>query len=167
MQLIRARGEAVTRFRDVPRDTTSEAMEELALETFHQPFDLLRGPLYRLEVIRRAPDDQLIVFAIHHAIADGWTLGVFVQDLSAAYLQHRMGGREALPRVPSSYSAWGAAERAFWQPAELEARTRFWKPRLTGIRRLWSAPEESRTVFLARRMVVPIQAMRVGAQLPG
>src|SRR4051794_12305874 len=127
VQLIRARGEAVTRFRDVPRDTPMEALEELALETFHEPFDLLKGPLYRLEVIRRAPDDQLMVFAIHHAIADGWTLGVFIQDLCAAYLQERMGGKDSLPPVPTSYSAWGAAERVFWQPNELEARASFWK----------------------------------------
>jgi len=35
-----------------------EEMEELALHTFHQPFDLVQGPLYRVEVLRRAPDDH-------------------------------------------------------------------------------------------------------------
>jgi hypothetical protein len=71
VQLIRKSGEAVIRFRDVPAQSGTEAMEELALETFREPFNLVQGPLYRLDVIRRAPDDQLIVFAIHHAIADG------------------------------------------------------------------------------------------------
>jgi hypothetical protein len=156
VQLIRSRGEAVPRFRDVSRQTSPEAIEELALNTFHEPFDLVQGPLYRLEVIRRAPDDQVLVFAIHHAIADGWTLGVFVQDLCAAYLQQRMGVADALPPVPTSYSAWGAAERAFWQPAELEARKAFWKPRLAGIRRLWSMPNESNTVFVTRRLVTEL-----------
>jgi len=156
MQLIRKRGEVVARFRDVPRQTTSEALEELALETFHQPFDLVQGPLYRLEVIRRAPDDQLMVFAIHHGIADGWTLGVFVQDLCAAYLQNRMGKSNGLPPVPTSHSAWGAAERAFWQPAELEPRIAFWKPRLTGIRRMWSTPDEPNPGFVSRRLVTQL-----------
>ena len=74
-----------------------------------------------------------MIFAIHHAIADGWTLGVFVQDLCAAYVQERMRGPDKLPPVPTSYSAWGAAERAFWHSAELEPRIAFWKSRLTGI----------------------------------
>jgi hypothetical protein len=152
VQLIRAHGEVVTRFRDVPRQTRGEAIEELALETFHEPFDLVGGPLYRLEVIRRAPDDQVMVFAIHHGIADGWTLGVFVQDLCAAYLQKRIGTSERLPPVATSYSAWGVAERAFWQPAELETRSAFWKPRLTGVPRLWSMSTES-SAFKARRLV--------------
>ena len=29
-----------------------------------------------LELLRRAPDHHVLVFAIHHAIADGWTLGI-------------------------------------------------------------------------------------------
>jgi len=162
VQLIRTRSEPVMRFRDVSPQTRPEEMEELALHTFHQPFDLVQGPLYRVEVLRRAPDDQLIVFAIHHAVADGWTLGILVQDLCAAYVQQRMGGPNGLPPVPTSYSAWGAAERAFWQPAELEPRTAFWKSRLTGIRRLWSMPEESDIVFVPRRLVSELPAELTG-----
>src|SRR6266496_2301241 len=132
VQLIRTRAEPVMRFRDISPQTPAEKIEELALQTFSEPFDLVQGPLYRVQVLRRTPDDQLMVFAIHHAIADGWTLGVFVQDLCAAYVQHRMRGSDRLPPVPTSYSAWGTAERAFWQSAALEPRIAFWKSRRSG-----------------------------------
>src|SRR6476646_12175482 len=85
VQLIRARAEPVMRFRDVSPQTPAEKIEELAFQTFSEPFDLVQGPLYRVHVLRRTANDQLLVFAIHHAIADGWTLGVFVKDLCAAY----------------------------------------------------------------------------------
>jgi hypothetical protein len=158
VQLIRARAEPVMRFRDISPQTPTEKIEELALQTFSEPFDLVQGPLYRVQVLRRTPDDQLMVFAIHHAIADGWTLGVFVQDLCAAYVQQRRRAPDRLPPVPTSYSAWGAAERAFWQSAELEPRIAFWKSRLTGIRRLWSVPDEADVVFLPRRLVSQLPA---------
>ena len=158
VQLIRKRSRPVIRFRDISPHISAGELEELELETFSQPFDLLQGPLYRLDILRRAPDDQMMVFAIHHAIADGWSLGVLVEDLGAAYLQQRMGGENQLPPVSTSYSAWGAAERAFWQPAELESRIAFWKSRLTGIRRLWSIPEESEVVFRPRRLVSHLPA---------
>jgi len=158
LQLIRKQSEPVMRFRDISPQASAETIEELALETFAQPFDLVRGPLYRIEVLRRASDDQVLVFAIHHAIADGWTLGVFVQDLCAAYMQQRAGGPDRLPPVPTSYSAWGAAERAFWQPAELEPRLEFWKSRLSGTRRLWSIPDDSDVVFRPRRLVSHLPA---------
>jgi hypothetical protein len=133
-------------------------MEEMALETFSAPFDLLKGPLYRVDILRRAPDDQLMVFAIHHAIADGWTLGVFVEDLCAAYLQQRFARPEPLPALTTSYFTWGAAEKAFWQPAELESRAGFWKSRLSGTKRLWSIPEQPDAAFRPERLVSQFRA---------
>jgi len=158
VQLIRKRSRPMMEFRDISPETSAEEFEELARQTFSKPFDLLQGPLYRVDVFRRAPDDQVLVCAIHHAIADGWSLGVFVEDLGAAYLQHRMGSEDKLPPVATSYSDWGAAERAFWQPAELQPRIAFWKSRLTGIQRLWSIPEESDVVFRPRRLVTQLPA---------
>ncbi len=142
LQMIRKTGEANILFRELASSQSSpEAVEEIAREIFHKPFDLVQGPLYRVEVLRRAADDHVLVLSIHHAIADGWTLGVFVRDLCGAYLQGMMGIREALPAVPLSYSAWGAAERAYWTPGEIEARADFWKSRLAGTRRIWSTRE--------------------------
>ena len=158
VQLIRSSAKPVMRFRDISPQTSAVKIEELALQTFTEPFDLIQGPLYRVEVLRRAPDDQLMVFAIHHAIADGWTLGVFVQDLCAAYVQQRVGGPDTLPVVTTSYSAWGTSERAFWHSAELEPRIAFWKSRLKDIRRLWSMPDESDDVFQPRRLVSQLPA---------
>ncbi len=141
VQMIRKAGKPAMLFRELSSSQRQpEAIEELAAEVFSAPFDLVQGPLYRAEVFRRAADDHVLVLAIHHAIADGWTLGVFVQDLFAAYVLGLRGGAAALPPVPLSYSEWGAAERAFWQPAELEQRASFWKTHLSGSRRLWDAP---------------------------
>ncbi len=141
LQMIRATGTAAITYRELPPDQLSqEALEENMREIFDRPFDLLRGPLYRVEMLQRGPDEMVMVFAIHHAIADGWSLGVFVQDLAAAYLGQKRLGKGELPPVPMSYSAWGAAERAFWQPAELEPRADFWRSRLKDITRLWDRP---------------------------
>jgi hypothetical protein len=163
VQLIRSRSKPVMRFRDVPSKTPPEQIEELALQTFYEPFDLVQGPLYRVEIIRRAPDDQVMVFTIHHAIADGWTLGVFVQDLSTAYVLQRTGATNGLPPVPTSYAEWGAAERGFWQSAEMEPRIAFWKSRLTGIRRLWALPEDTDIILIPQRLVTQLPAEMTAA----
>lgn len=146
MQVIRNDGAANFRSRELsPAQRPPEAVEEVAREIFSEPFDLMRGPLYRVDLLQRATDDHIIALAIHHAIADGWTLGVFVQDLVVAYLQEKQGIRDPLPAVPLSYSAWGAAERAYWQPAELQPRATFWKKYLAGSERLWAHLEGSKT----------------------
>jgi hypothetical protein len=160
LQMIRENCEANIRFRELsPAQSHEEAVEERAREIFREPFDLVQGPLYRAEMLRRAADDHVLVFAIHHAIADGWTLGVFVQDLCLAYVRGLMGLRDGLPPLPLTYAAWGTAERAFWQPVELERRAAFWKSALAGRRRLWESVGGSETATDAlQRWVVHLPA---------
>src|ERR1700745_3554096 len=47
--LIRTHREPVIRFRDIPSNSSAQAIEELALGIFYEPFDLVQGPLYRAE----------------------------------------------------------------------------------------------------------------------
>jgi len=102
----------------------------------------VRGPLYRVEMLRVAADHHVLALVFHHAIADGWTLGVFVEDFTSAYvLALRQSGRavskirglrEALPAVGLSYSGWAALERSRWQAPEIERHAAYWKQRLAG-----------------------------------
>jgi hypothetical protein len=146
VQMIRRNGEPNFRCCELSSAQRHEnAIEELATEIFSEPFDLLKGPLYRAVMLRRVVNDHILVFAIHHAIADGWTLGVFVQDLCAAYLQELTNPHQALPPLALTYSGWDSAERAFWQPQELERRATFWKSKLDGRQRFWSSLESPET----------------------
>jgi hypothetical protein len=112
-----------------------------------------------VEVFHRGNDEYAMALSIHHAIADGWTLGVFIQDLCVAYLQERMGMHHTpLPPVAVSYSDWSTAERAFWQPAEVQSRMPFWKKTLEGYRRMWSTREQPRAI--------PGKALRWVSHLP-
>jgi non-ribosomal peptide synthetase component F len=95
-------------------------------------------------------------------------LGVFVQDLFAAYLQELKGGSAALPPVPLSYTEWGAAERAFWQPALLDQRSTFWRQRLAGITPLWQSPAGPALVSGRRERwvsTVPVTLVRAVREL--
>ncbi|MEO6739765.1 MAG: condensation domain-containing protein, partial [Chthoniobacteraceae bacterium] len=78
----------------------------------------------------------------------------FMQELCVAYFQRLRGLTEPLPPMALSYTAWGAAERAFWQPAELEPRVAFWKSHLAGYERLWNALEGPDTASGAHQRMV-------------
>jgi hypothetical protein len=165
LQMIRAGGRASLGYRQLSSvEARPEPLEEVMNETYQLPFDLTHGPLYRVEMLRRAAHDHVLVFSIHHAIADGWSLGVFVKDLAAAYVMGLSGFRKALavgvglsnalPSVPQTYSEWAASERAFWQPAELEPRAAFWKSQLAGSRRIWGTIEGHDTASGAHQRIV-------------
>jgi hypothetical protein len=166
LQMARSRGQALLGYRELSSaEARPDALEHLMKETFQVPFDLVQGPLYRVEMLRRAANDHVLAFSIHHAIADGWSLGIFVQDLCTAYTMGLSGLRKTvavgvmgfsntLPPVRQTYSEWAAAERAFWQPAELEPRAAFWKSRLAGYRRTWSAIEGADTTAGAHKRII-------------
>jgi hypothetical protein len=176
LQIIRANGRVPVGYRELSSaEARTEALEELMKETYRSPFDLMQGPLYRVDMLRRAANDHVLAFSIHHAIADGWSLGVFVQDLCTAYVMGLSGLRKAvavgvmglsntLPALPQTYSEWAAAERAFWQPAELEPRAAFWKSQLAGYRRILSALEGPETASGPhRRMISHFPALLANA----
>lgn len=156
LQLIRTTGSALQSYRELSRaETQPEAFEEAMQEVYRKPFDLLQGPLHRVEMMRRSAHVHVLAFSIHHGIADGWSLGVFVQDLSTAYVMGLKGLRRAvatgvlkltdkLSPVAQTYSEWTAAERAFWTPAEVERRADFWKSQLSGSRQIWNRQEVAR-----------------------
>ncbi len=140
VQIIHSEATPAVRFRDLPSsDHSPEALDGHLQEIFDRPFDLPRGPLYRVEVLRRGPEDLVLVFAIHHAIADGWSLGVFVQDLCAAYLQTLINLPGELPAVPQTYADWAAVEREAWPASRLERAASYWKSYLAGADRLWTS----------------------------
>lgn len=151
LQMIRTTVAAVLGYRVL---AAGEDLEEVMLETYRQPFDILQGPVHRVDMIRRGTNDHVLAFSFHHAIADGWSLGTFVQDLCTAYVMDLTGLRKAvavgmmklknsLPPVGQTYSEWAAAERAFWQPVELEQRKAFWKSHLAGSTGIWNLKETS------------------------
>lgn len=135
LQMVRATGTANLLFRDLTGTENGQAeLEEVMMLTFLTPLDLMQGPLHLVEMIRLSDRHHLLAFSIHHAIADGWSLGVFVQDLVAAWLLTLRGRPSSphggLPAVPQTYAEWSAADRAFWQAADLTSRTAFWKKHL-------------------------------------
>jgi len=149
LQLVRKSGELAIEFRDLAAgDTDAEKA------FFAQPFDLVVGPLYRILVLRIAPDDHLILFAMHHAIGDGWSWGIFAQDLVVAYLSFTIGDDRPLPALPQSYTQWGAVDSAYWSPGLLQERGAYWRPKLKGLPRLWNETISGRD-FIRRTTVLP------------
>ena len=162
LQLVRSTGTANLKYRELTAaEAKPEALEEVLKETYRQPFDLVQGPLYRVDMLRRGSNDHVLAFSIHHSIADGWSLGVFVQDLCTAYVMGLSGMRKAiavgvmgmgstLPPVPQTYTEWAAAERAAWTPEALAPSIEYWKKQLAGSKLLW--PSEGAAERAAERL---------------
>ncbi|GAA3419132.1 hypothetical protein GCM10018952_57400 [Streptosporangium vulgare] len=46
-----------------------------------RPFDLDGGPLLRVTLVRLAPEDHVVLVAVHHIVADGWSAELLLDEL--------------------------------------------------------------------------------------
>jgi non-ribosomal peptide synthetase component F len=99
-----------------------------AAEQTRKPFDLTTAPLTRCVLIRLTDTDQLMLFAVHHIVFDGWSAGVFFDDLSRALAD----GPQALGDPVAQLVDLVAWERAAADSGEQDRLVAWWKEQLAG-----------------------------------
>jgi nonribosomal peptide synthetase DhbF len=110
-----------------------------------EPFDLARGPLWRVRLDALGPEEHRLAFSFHHAVFDGWSEAVLVRDLGALY-----AGRPVEPL------AVGYGDFAHWQreraaSGELARQVRWWKDELAGMPALNLPTDGARPALLSPR----------------
>jgi hypothetical protein len=96
------------------------------------PFDLTRGPLWRLRLWRTGEATWVLAVTLHHAVCDGWSVGVLVRDLATAYAAARRGRAPEWLPLPVQ-----VVDYAAWQRATVTGATRtrllvYWRQQLAG-----------------------------------
>jgi amino acid adenylation domain-containing protein len=100
-----------------------------AVET---PFDLAHGPLFRAALLRTGGDEHVLLLSAHHIVCDGWSWGVIVTELAAAY-GDAVAGRTSDPAPAESFADFAVHENAFAASAECEETGRYWISRFASI----------------------------------
>jgi amino acid adenylation domain-containing protein len=95
-------------------------------------FVLAEPPLLRLALLRLAEREHLLVLAMHHIVADGWSMGVLVRELTQLYGAAAAGQPARLEELPIQYADYAAWQREWLQGEELESRMAYWRQRLAG-----------------------------------
>jgi len=116
-------------------DARRRELRHLGRELSGRPFDLARGPLLRLAVARLGPEEHAAWVALHHTVADGWSLGVLVRELGAFYRARIEGRPPELEPLPIQYADYAAWQRRRLQGERLETLLEYWRGALA------SAPE--------------------------
>ena len=101
-----------------------------------QPFDLSRGPLLRVSLLRRRDEDFLLLFAVHHIVFDAWSMGVFWSELSACYESFCNDEQVSLPKLAIQYAGWAGWQRNRVQHHLLQKQLDYWRGQLDGTRPL-------------------------------
>ncbi|MFG1959253.1 amino acid adenylation domain-containing protein [Nonomuraea sp. NPDC049028] len=111
-------------------------LTRLLAEEFRQGFDLVRGPVLRALLIRRAAREHVLSLAVHHIASDGQSsvlLGEEIRELCAALAAGRDPELTSLPIQYADYAVW---QRDRLTDEALEPQLRFWREELAELPRL-------------------------------
>ncbi|HEX2092678.1 MAG TPA: condensation domain-containing protein, partial [Longimicrobiaceae bacterium] len=95
-----------------------------------EPFDLLRGPLFRPVLLRLGPAEHVLVLRMHHVVGDGWSIDVLYRELSAIYDAFSRGEPSPLPELPIRYADYAVWQREQLSGERLRAQLAYWSERL-------------------------------------
>ncbi|MCH9649691.1 MAG: amino acid adenylation domain-containing protein, partial [Deltaproteobacteria bacterium] len=107
-------------------DSRGEALERIA-RAAAEPFDLAQGPLFRAVLYRLGPQNHLLALTLHHIVSDGWSVGVFSNELSTLYGDFLQGRESSLPALPVQYTDFARWQREWLQGEILERQISAWR----------------------------------------
>ncbi|MDC0749710.1 non-ribosomal peptide synthetase [Polyangium mundeleinium] len=118
--------------RHIPEPERRAAVERLAAETSAIPFDLERGPLLRLRLLRLATHEHVLLVVLHHLVADGRSIPLLLRELSIIYGALHRGAPIPLPELRAQYADYWAWRRRELEQGPLEGQIAYWRTRLAG-----------------------------------
>ncbi len=104
----------------------------LLSEEAARPFDLTKGPLIRTTLLRLDQQDHLFMVVMHHIVSDGWSLGLFFQELSAIHDAFARSQQSPLTELPIQYADYAAWQREWLKGDLLQKQLSYWKEKLAG-----------------------------------
>ncbi|MCP4662140.1 MAG: AMP-binding protein, partial [bacterium] len=101
-----------------------------------RPFDLTRGPLLRVTLVRSAgtPDraEHVLFLNLHHIITDGWSTAIFAREMVALYEAFAQGAPSPLAELELQYADFAVWQQQWLRGGALERQLGYWRRQLAG-----------------------------------
>ena len=105
-------------------------------------FDLTKGLLVRIQLLRLRENEHVVLLNIHHIISDGWSTNVLIQELAVYYAAILTGRPSPLPDLPIQYADYAVWQRQWLQGEVLEHQLAYWRKHLVGAPALLELPTD-------------------------
>jgi non-ribosomal peptide synthetase component F len=107
-------------------------LAEIAAAEAARPFGLAEGPLFRVRLVRLSDDEHVLITVVHHAVFDGWSIGVMLTELTHLYESELSGAPSRLAALPVQFADYALWERERLQAPPAKELLEYWRKRLDG-----------------------------------
>ncbi|MEW6732656.1 MAG: amino acid adenylation domain-containing protein, partial [Acidobacteriota bacterium] len=123
---------SVVNLMELPATKQETEIRQVTNETIQQPFSLSQGPLLYVKLLRLAESEHLLIVMMHHIVSDGWSLGIFIQELATFYEAFSQGIPVSLTRMKIQYADFAYWQQQWLQGEVLTKQLSYWKEQLKG-----------------------------------
>lgn len=119
--------------RRLPKKLRETEARRIAQEEGRRPFDLERGPLARISVVKLDQDDHILILNLHHIVGDQWSFGILGRDFASYY--NALSQELPLPEMPLAvqYADYAAWQRRCLTEAVLKDQEDYWRKTLADL----------------------------------
>ncbi|MTJ09880.1 non-ribosomal peptide synthetase [Anabaena sp. UHCC 0204] len=120
-------------------------------------FDLTTAPLLNVLLLQLAKQEYILLFTIHHIVADGWSAGVIIQELAVLYESFCTGKAYELPSLNIQYADFAVWQRTQLQTEVFSAQMDYWKQQLNGnlpvLKLPFAKPRPKQQTFTGKKQI--------------
>ena len=125
-----------------PEQERQTLVQQLVTQITTTSFDLEVSPLLRCSLLQLDTTEHVLLLTMHHIISDGWSMGVFIQELSSLYQAFTQGETSPLPELPIQYADFAVWQRQWLTGGILQDQLDYWKQQLNGAPYLLQLPTD-------------------------
>ncbi|MCK6190647.1 non-ribosomal peptide synthetase [Pseudomonas sp. EYE_354] len=107
-----------------------QAVNAAATRQSELPFDLEHGPLLRVQLLKLAAQEHVLLLTLHHIVSDGWSMNVLIEEFIRFYDAHERNEAPQLPALPIQYSDYALWQRRWLEAGEQARQLEYWQARL-------------------------------------
>ncbi|MEW6737965.1 MAG: condensation domain-containing protein, partial [Acidobacteriota bacterium] len=117
----------------LPVDEQESKAIQLTIDEARSPFNIAKGPLLRVSLLRLSPQDHILLMTMHHIVSDGWSMGLLITEIRSLYECFLSELPANLPALSIQYADFAYWQRKYLQGEVLERQISYWKQQLDAL----------------------------------
>ncbi len=124
----------------VKKGARQRQLAELVTGEFKRGFNLSRDLMLRTLLIKLNEKEHIVLVVMHHIAADGWSMGILINEFSALYGAYSRGRENPLQPLDIQYADYANWQRNWLRDEVLDRQLDYWTKQLAGLPVVHSLP---------------------------
>jgi len=117
-----------------PAESTETEASRMVFQESRRPFNLEKGPLIRATILKLDARRHILLVVMHHVVSDGWSIGVFMRELTALYAAFSLNQPSPLGELPIQYADYAEWHSEWLNGEVFRTQMDYWRAQLDGLK---------------------------------